>query len=404
VSTILVAVLTALVATTVIATVVSHRRVAERMTSLETAGNSLNHRQDLLRSQVVQLDQQLLEDLREMSSRFDAALGRIHREHLANDEKFGRVAGKLSAQDDSSARLGRRLDVLRDELSQAIQAVSAARAAADALAASQREEPARLASTIDQRFAQAERAAHQLRTSLAACEARQSRQEQQARGFSADLSEHASLRRSLAHLDPQADSQLRRAAEQSAVVAREIGSIRDYVHRQLRSGTGESRSVVQLLAVTASLEWSGADILWPMLESLCRAFGMQVRYSEPASARTGQAYWAWTPVGQGQLDGMLREALLGATGDGSTQPAGIQQLRLTLLALYYGGPGILQVGPLLLTRTADRLSASLLTGGDPDSWGAERAAQDPADLVARLGRLPQRQVADLTDWAAAYAA
>jgi len=137
-----------------------------------------------------------------------------------------------------------------------------------------------------------------------------------------------------------------------------------------------------------------------LVDNLLAALQARVMYRQPDEPHGTKFYLRWPETARPpELEfGSLLTADSAADAPDSAEP-GTAQLRAVLHALHDGGPAVLHLGPLIVARTAARMSAGIA----PTDWrghledGQKTAAIEGTgpDLMAEIGA---EQVADLTEW------
>lgn len=106
--------------------------------------------------------------------------------------------------------------------------------------------------------------------------------------------------------------------------------------------------------------------------------------------------WADDQSAEQRLGGLLR-----ACQNSDAQLPGLVELRSLLLAMYVGGLGMMRIGPLFVSHSAEgRFNGIVLTDGEAETLDTGDLTSSPIRCVSLLSELPENRVLDLTDWAA----
>lgn len=141
------------------------------------------------------------------------------------------------------------------------------------------------------------------------------------------------------------------------------------------------------------------DIGPVLVDELRSALKADLMYRQAHGPNGVRFYLRWpkdVPSPRPKLESLLRTAI--AAGDGGTAEQGTTQLQAVLRALHDGGPAVLQLGPLLVARTENKMAAGFVSadwpGMDDDQRAAAIAGTQP-DLLTDLGA---SEFADLSSW------
>jgi len=157
--------------------------------------------------------------------------------------------------------------------------------------------------------------------------------------------------------------------------------------------------------VTASLrlEGPGADLLWPLLLSFCEKVVFKVVPPESQPLSDSRSYLLWQSFGGIQLEEALN-AKLAACQDNPASPRqgqvdGLEELRSLVIALHVGGPGTVQVGPMIINRTPRALLGCVMTAAEAMRICNAGTLMSPDTCETALRELAQGRITELTSWA-----
>jgi hypothetical protein len=244
----------------------------------------------------------------------------------------------------------------------------------------------------------------QIQKSLHNFEQHQSGIRQEHTAISKALDQHIQMSRQAERHDSKTAEQLRDIMQTVETVLRGQGGIRSY----LRSGldyevtqSGRDR-VCRLIEANLYLLEPGADIIWPLLLSFCESITLKSLLTETPLPNAGASYMIWDPANGSKLEEVLRSKLAACAGI-SEPSADMEALRCLLAALYMSGPGTIQLGQLIITRTQEALLGCVVTAIEFAQIGNADVFTSPDACEESLRQLGEDRITDLTPWARSLA-
>jgi hypothetical protein len=148
---------------------------------------------------------------------------------------------------------------------------------------------------------------------------------------------------------------------------------------------------------------SALDILPPLAEELWSALGADLLYRQDDGPDGRRFYIRWP---DGQQESKLRGLAYSAVTDNDTGQAGpeVTALQAILRAVYDGGPALLQLGPLLISRTGTAMCYGFARAGRLSLTAEQHAAVLAGSRPDLLRSLGAYGIIDLTGWSARRAA
>jgi hypothetical protein len=238
------------------------------------------------------------------------------------------------------------------------------------------------------------------------------RQAEKAVARSAGLGEQATA--GLTDLRQQSDLRLAGVARDVSRLSRHLDGVREYIRAQLDHDVTATRDQPghRVLAGGIYTEAPTATDVLPLLfDSLTQQLPLETLFHD-----SGRSYLFWR-AGSGQTPeqqlGQLLQACLadapdahdapeapGSPGDdgddGEDAPVrGLAELRGLLLALHHGGPGTLQVGPLVVFRTSDQFAGLVLATTEAGLFDGQPALPAPEECRSLLKTLGDDRLTDL---------
>lgn len=183
-----------------------------------------------------------------------------------------------------------------------------------------------------------------------------------------------------------------RAAGEIAAVARQVeevaggqedirGYFRSTLADQALAGAGDHQRQIVTASVCSA---QSADLLHGLAAKLCDAIGLESIFPERLSRLDAVTYYTTrTPAGQPLADTLA--ALLAEVPDETRSPSlELEELRRLLIVLRAEGPGIVQVGPLILASTPSALLGCVTSPEAPGRvWAGRRDLANSRDRTAR---------------------
>jgi predicted nucleic acid-binding Zn-ribbon protein len=244
----------------------------------------------------------------------------------------------------------------------------------------------------------------QIQKSLHNFEQHQSDIRQEHTAISKTLDQHIQMSRQAQQHDSKTAEQLPDIMQAVETVLRGQGSIQSY----LRSGldyevtqSGRDRAC-RLIEVNLYLLEPGADIIWPLLLSFCESIMLKSLLTETPLPNTGASYMVWDPANGPMLEEVLRSKLTACAGI-SEPSADMEALRSLLAALYLSGPGTIQLGQMIITRTQEALLGCVVTAIEFAQIGNADVFTSPDACEESLRQLGEDRITDLTPWARSLA-
>jgi hypothetical protein len=191
--------------------------------------------------------------------------------------------------------------------------------------------------------------------------------------------------RQLAHLWRRADAHFLTADTDSVEAARLVTELEHYAVVSLEQAAAGSRP--RILRGGLYARRPVLDLVPDLVDGFLTAVeaGLMYRQADPPGSRFYLRWPKELPSPDTLLDTLLHAAEKPVQSD---EPSGTAELRTLLQALQAGSPAILQIGPLVVERTAARLSAGIA----PVGWHGptdeqKRAALDgnEPELITRSG-------------------
>jgi hypothetical protein len=188
-------------------------------------------------------------------------------------------------------------------------------------------------------------------------------------------------------------------AARTSVAQEELGR---YITSTLDQQAAAAGSGILACALYAK-QPSALDILPPLAEEFWSALGADLMYRQDDGSASRRFYVRWP---QGQQETKLRGLAYSAVTENDAGNAGpeITPLQAILRAVYDGGPALLQLGPLLISRSATAMSYGFARAGrlslTPEQHQAVLTGSRP-DVLRSLGAYG---IIDLTGWSARRAA
>lgn len=216
----------------------------------------------------------------------------------------------------------------------------------------------------------------------------------------------------LVEINTQREDYGRWAAEQMMDTIRQIEGIlrnqsiiESYLHVGLEYEVMRTTHDHKCRIVPASLrlDGSGADLLWPLLLSFCETVMFKAVLPESQPRADSRWYLLWQSFGGLQLEEVL-SAKLAACQDSPASPSqgqvdGLEELRSLAIALHIGGPGTIQVGPMIINRTPRALLGCVVTAAEAMHICNAGSLMSPDTCEAALRELTQGRITELTSWA-----
>jgi hypothetical protein len=194
-------------------------------------------------------------------------------------------------------------------------------------------------------------------------------------------------------------------AQQAKLVERGQGDIESYLrfwldYAALPDGADRGGRVM-----TASffLKGPGAELIWPLLLSFCRA--MNFKMLRPAAAEAAGRAWylLWRSADTRGPAEVLHGLLQSCLDDQASPSAELNDLRSIALALHAGGPGTIRLGPMIINRTSAALLGCALTAAQAGHIGGTDIAAAPDACAAAMREHCGDRLIDMTSWADAIA-
>lgn len=234
------------------------------------------------------------------------------------------------------------------------------------------------------------------------------RQAEEAAARSAGLGEQATA--GLTDLRQQSDLRLAGVARDVSRLTRHLDGVREYIRAQLDHDVTATRDQPGHRVLTGGIYTeapAATDVLPLLYDSLVQQLPLETLFHD-----SGRSYLFWrssrgqTP--EQQLGQVLQACLAGPPGaldapgdDGDDVPVrGVAELRGLLLALHHGGPGTLQVGPLVVFRTSDQFAGLVLATADAGLLDSQPSLPAPEECRSLLKTLGDDRLTDLGPWAA----
>jgi hypothetical protein len=248
------------------------------------------------------------------------------------------------------------------------------------------------------------------------------RQAEEAAARSAGLGEQATA--GLTDLRQQSDLRLAGVARDVSRLSRYLDGVREYIRAQLDHDVAATRDQPGHRVLTGGIYTeapAAADVLPLLYDALVQQLPLETLFHD-----SGRSYLFWRP-GSGatpeqQLGQLLRACVAGAPGgsgadgmsgadgttgdhgasggDGDVPVRGLAELHGLLLALHHGGPGTLQLGPLVVFRTSDQFAGLVLAATEADLLDGQVSLPAPEECRSLLKTLGDDRLTDLGAWAA----
>lgn len=206
----------------------------------------------------------------------------------------------------------------------------------------------------------------------------------------------------LAQLRQQAELQLASMARDVSQLSRNLTGIEQYVQTRLDDEVAATRgsSAHRVLAGGIHAEQpAAADILPLLYDAFVRELPLEVLFHGSPRQPGGRCYLLWRGADGQPVEERLETLLRACATDSGAPAPGLTELRGLLLTLYAGGPGALQVGPLVAVRTADDLTGAVLAGPDAGLLDGPGPLPPPEECRKLLNGLDEGKLVDLGDWA-----
>lgn len=213
-------------------------------------------------------------------------------------------------------------------------------------------------------------------------------------------------------MNTRAEDHDHRAAQQMADTISQIRTvlhhqsvIESYLRASLDYEVMKTSHDHQCRIVTASVRLGGpgADLLWPLLLSFCETAMRKAVPPESPPVADSRSYLLWQSSDGRQLEEVLRAKLTACQNSPESpdpgQRDGLEELRSLVMALHIGGPGTVQVGPLIINRTPRALLGCVVTATEAMQFCHAATPMSPDTCEEALGKLAQGRVIELTSWA-----
>lgn len=236
------------------------------------------------------------------------------------------------------------------------------------------------------------------------------RQAEEAAARSAGLGEQATA--GLTDLRQQSDLRLAGVARDVSRLTRYLDGVREYIRAQLDHDVTATRDQPGHRVLTGGIYTeapAATDVLPLLFDSLIQQLPLETLFHD-----SGRSYLFWRP-GSGQTPeqqlGQLLQVCLADAPDAPDTPGdgddsddapvrGLAELRGLLLALHHGGPGTLQVGPLVVFRTSDQFAGLVLATAEAGLLDGQPSLPAPEECRSLLKTLGDDRLTDLSAWAA----
>jgi hypothetical protein len=166
--------------------------------------------------------------------------------------------------------------------------------------------------------------------------------------------------------------------------------------------TGMAPGVHMMPGFVQTERRAASDVLPSLYESFLESVNLDFVFREQAGS-AGVFYYLvprWPdsrPTAQ-RLDGLLTACQRLVSDAGLL---GLAELRSLLLAMYAGGPGVIRLGPLIVSHTTgNTFRGVVLTAAEAQTLDADDLSSSPIRCARLLGELPGDRVLDLSSWAA----
>jgi hypothetical protein len=235
-----------------------------------------------------------------------------------------------------------------------------------------------------------------------------SRQAEETAARSAGLGEQATT--GLTDLRQQSDLRLAGVARDVSRLSRYLDGVREYIRAQLDHDVTATRDQPGHRVLTGGIYTeapAATDVLPLLYDSLIQQLPLETLFHD-----SGRSYLFWRS-GSGQMPepqlNQLLQACVAHAPDDSDAPGGdaddapvrgLAELRGLLLALHHGGPGTLQVGPLVVFRTSDQFAGLVLATAEADLLDGQPSLPAPEECRSLLKTLGDDRLTDLGAWAA----
>jgi hypothetical protein len=257
---------------------------------------------------------------------------------------------------------------------------------------------------IRSREASATAAIAQIEKSLGNIEQQRSGILQEYTAIAETLDQHGQMSHQAQQRDSAAAEQVRDIMRAVETVLSGQGSIQDYLRSGLAYAVAQSGRdhTCRLIVVNLYLPEPGTDIIWPLLLSFCETIMLKPLLTETPLPNICTSYMIWGPANGPQLEETLRSRLA-ACADSSDSGVDVEMLRSLLAVLYVSGPGTIQLGHMIITRTQEALLGAVVTAIEFAQLGNTEAFTDPGTCEESLRQLGEDRFADLTLWARSLA-
>jgi hypothetical protein len=211
--------------------------------------------------------------------------------------------------------------------------------------------------------------------------------------------ETARYARCIRDLRPAADARFTLADSDAVQAAQRLAELEQYVVRSLEHDTAAGPRSRVLRGSLFARQSAVLDLVPELADELLAKLAACVIFRQPDGPNGCRWYLRWpanAPAPELALGSLLRAAT--SVADPAGEEPGIAQLRGLLAALQESGPAVLNLGPLIVSRTAARLSAGLAPADWPGLTGIHTAAAIEGigpDLLRSIGA---SGVVDLTEW------
>ncbi len=147
---------------------------------------------------------------------------------------------------------------------------------------------------------------------------------------------------------------------------------------------------------------AASQILPSLYESFLESANLDFVFREKAGA-AGVFYYLVSRLPDGRPTEQQLDTLLTACQmpDSDTQLAGLAELGSLLLAMYVGGPGVVRLGPLIVSHTpGSTFRGVVLTSAEALTLDTDDLSSSPIRCARLLDELPGDRVLDLAVWTA----